>query len=359
MFPEVLLRKAGAQDRKCFLVRINNQYVKDGEIDPRQLFILQNISDEVEGAIQGIEDRINSMFRIISSLERPEVSIGKHCSNPYGCPIGECWDILPEGNVFDLYRGGSKSIDLFSRGILAIRDIPTNYRLTVAQEVQRTCEVRGLIHINNIEIADFLSTLQYPFYYLDFETMSPAIPMFNGTRPYQAIPFQFSLHIVKDGKSSPEHVSFLARGSGDPRPAFLVRLAKVLGNTGSIIVYNQGFEEGILNECGRAFPEYDGWVSQVRSRLVDLLKPFSKFHYYHPLQKGSASLKSVLPAVTGRNYDGLDISDGQDASIAFQAVTYGEVSEEERNKVRADLEKYCALDTEGMIWIVDRLRELI
>ena len=131
----------------------------------------------------------------------------------------------------------------------------------------------------------------------------------------------------------------------------------MLGDTGSIVVYNQGFEEGILKELALAFPEYDGWVNQVRERLVDLLSPFRQFHYYNPLQKGSASLKSVLPALTGKGYNELDISDGQAASIAFQAVTYGNVSEEERNKVRSDLEKYCGLDTEGMIWIVDSLRE--
>jgi len=132
----------------------------------------------------------------------------------------------------------------------------------------------------------------------------------------------------------------------------------VLGDTGSIIVYNQGFEEGILKELAKAFPEYESWGQQVCDRLVDLLAPFRKFHYYHPLQRGSASLKSVLPALTGKGYEGMDIADGQEASIAFQAVTYGDVSEEERNKVRADLERYCALDTEGMIWIVEKLNEL-
>jgi hypothetical protein len=139
----------------------------------------------------------------------------------------------------------------------------------------------------------------------------------------------------------------------------LSELKQALGNTGSIIVYNQGFEEGILKDLGKAFPEYDGWVNQVCNRLVDLLEPFRKFHYYHPSQKGSASLKSVLPAVTGRGYEGLEIAEGQSASIAFQAVTYSDVPEETRNKVRADLERYCSLDTEGMIWIVDRLRQCI
>ena len=138
-----------------------------------------------------------------------------------------------------------------------------------------------------------------------------------------------------------------------------MELKKVLGNAGSIIVSNKGFEEGILKELAKAFLEYDSWVNQIRSRFVDLLAPFRSFYYYHPSQKGSASLKSVLPVLTGKSYEGMDIADGESASIKFQTVTYGSVSEEERNKVRAGLEKYCSLDTEGMILIVDNLREIL
>ena len=183
--------------------------------------------------------------------------------------------------------------------------------------------------------------------------------MFDGTRPYQSIPFQFSLHVVKHDGSKPDHYSFLADGIHDPRPVLISELAKAIGDYGSIVVYNQGFEEGILRDLGQTFPEYDSWVSKVCTRLVDLLKPFSRFDYYHPLQMGSASLKNVLPALTGRSYEGMDIANGQEASIIYQAVTYGEAPEEVRLKVRADLEKYCALDTEGMIWIVDSLREIV
>ena len=350
--------RLGLKIRKCFLMYVNNEYVREGEIDPDKFFILKDISAEVEGAMQGIQDRIDTMSEIISSPECPEISIGRHCSDPYDCPLTECWDFLPEGSVFDLYRGGNKCFELFNQGILSIKNIPDNYRLTGAQQIQKMCEATGQAHINSAGITDFLGTLQYPIHYLDFETLGPAIPLFDGTRPYQAIPFQFSLHIVKDEESKPNHFSFLASGTDDPRPKLLIELRKVLGNTGSIVVYNQGFEESILNELAQAFPEYDSWVRQVCDRLVDLLGPFRKFHYYHPLQKGSASLKSVLPVLTGKSYEGMDISDGESASIAFQAVTYGEVEEEVRNKVRADLEKYSALDTEGMIWIVDRLKQV-
>ena len=348
----------GINIRNSYIMHINNNYIKDGEINPEEYFSLQDISTEVYEAIAGIQDRIDEIYDAISRPYCPEIIIGKQCSDPYDCKLGECWDFLPEGNVFNLYRGGRKCFELFDDGILAIGDIPEDYKLTESQQIQRNCECNVQPYINKQEIIQFLSKLEYPLYYLDFETIGPAVPMFDGTRPYQAVPFQFSLHIVKDEYSKPEHFSFLAEGKNDPRPDFLAELNNVLGDNGSIIVYNQSFEEGILKNLALSFPEYTSWSNKVRERLVDLLIPFRRFHYYHPLQKGSASIKSVLPALTGKSYYGMDIADGESASIAFQAVTYGDVPVEGRNKIRADLAKYCKLDTEGMIWIVDELKEL-
>jgi len=357
-FQKYCCEKLGLKIEKSFLMHINNQYVKEGEIDPEKFFTLEDITEEVEQSSNGIQDRIADMLEVISATICPEVTIGKHCNDPYDCALTECWEFLPEFNIFNLYYGGKKSFDLFSNGIITIREIPHSYKLNDKQRIQQACEISGRPHVDREGISNFLGTLQYPLYYLDFETIGPAVPLFDGTRPYQAIPFQFSLHVAENDGSKPKHFSFLASGTGDFRPTFLAELKNVLGDTGSIVVYNQGFEEGILKELALAFPEYDGWVNRVRERLVDLLSPFRQFHYYNPLQKGSASLKSVLPALTGKGYNELDISDGQAASIAFQAVTYGNVSEEERNKVRSDLEKYCGLDTEGMIWIIENLNRL-
>lgn len=357
-FQRYCCEKMGLNINKCYLMHINNQYVKAGDIDPVNLFTIQDISAEVADTKQGIEDRVDSLLEVISASDCPDVDIGNHCTNPYDCPMTECWDGLPEHNIFTLYCGGKGSSELYRNGVVNITDIPDNYRLDHRQQIQRSCITTGKPHFNPKAVTQFLSSLQYPLYYLDFETIGPAVPLFDGTRPYQNIPFQFSLHVTRDEHSRPEHHSFLASGTSDPRPGLLNELQRVLGSAGSIVVYNQGFEEGILKDLGQAFPEYYGWASQVCDRLVDLLDPFSSFHYYHPSQKGSASLKKVLPAITGCGYDGLDISEGQAASIAYQAVTYGDAPEEVRNKVRKDLEKYCGRDTEGMIWIVEKLHEL-
>ena len=359
-FQKYCWEMSGLKIRNCCLALINNKYVKNGEIDPQCLFNIHDITDQVAVASEGIQNRIDVIIENIKASECPEINIGKCCEDPYECALKqECWKFLPENNIFTLYYGGKKCFDLFDQGVLTVKGIPEDYKLGEKQLIQKACVINDKPFLNKEGIKEFLSTLKYPLYYLDFETFGPAIPLFDGTRPFQNIPFQFSLHVVNDEGATPQHFSYLTNGADDPRPAFLAELKKLLGETGSIITYNQVFEEGIFKELALSFPEHKYWVSQIRDRLVDLLSPFRNFLYYHPLQKGKASIKNVLPAITGKGYGELDIHEGQSASIAFLTITYGEVSEEERQKVRSDLIKYCGLDTEGMIWIVEKLYDLI
>jgi len=358
-FQKLCCEKQGLRIRNCFLAHINNEYVKNGEIDPKEFFSVVDITSEVDVVSEGIEERVNTMLTIISDGTCPEASIGKHCSDPYPCFLEEkCWGFLPEGSIFDLRGGKKNQFALFEQGIISIKDIPESVKLSRQQQIQKECLLTGMPHIQKEEINGFLERLHYPLYYLDFETIGPAIPLFDGTRPYQTIPFQFSLHVVENSESNPKHYSYLAEGIEDPRPKLLDELQKMLGSDGSIIAYNAGFEEGVLRELVEAFPKYNSWLAGILERIVDLLTPFSNFHYYHSMQKGSASLKRVLPAVTGNSYEEMNIGAGMDASILFEKTTFGEASEEERSRVRSDLTEYCKLDTEGMIWIVDKLREL-
>jgi len=357
-FQRLCCQDNGLRIGKCFLAYINNQYVRNGEVDPAQLFVLQDVSDEVAALSEGLRDRITKMLDAIGAPSCPEVTVGVHCSDPYPCPLTDCWDSLPEHNVFTLYRGGKKSDELYHSGVLSIADIPAGCKLNDKQRIQCACVVRGEPYIDKESVRGFLSSIRYPLHYLDFETISPALPLFDGTRPYQKIPFQFSLHVQVGPEAETQHYEHLADGPQDPRPKLLEHLRKAIGNEGSIIVYNQSFEEDVLRDLGVAFPEYREWAESMIGRMTDLIIPFRKFHYYHPRQKGSASIKSVLPAITGRGYEGLAIADGEMASIAFMNVTYGEVSKEERKRVRSDLVAYCGLDTEGMMRIVDRLREM-
>ena len=360
-FQRYCCEKYGLKIRKCFLMHINNEYIRQFEIDPAGLLTMTEITTEVDETTNGIRQRIDNMFSTIVARKCPAITIGEQCNSPYECPLKEeCWGFLPENNVFNLYSDRKKiSLELYGQGIYAIKDIPDDFILNGKQEIQKDCEISGKPHIEKKAIRQFLSTLKYPQYYLDFETFSTAIPLFDGTRPYQQIPFQFSLHVVDEDNAIARHYSFLADGTNDPRGEFVASLKKVMGNSGSIVVYNQGFEKGILNSLATFLPKYNKWVADLNDRIIDLLAPFRSFHYYDSRQKGCASIKNVLPVLTGTSYDHLDISDGMDASLTFLDVISNNVSEDERMKVMDDLDKYCALDTEGMIWIVDKLKELV
>jgi hypothetical protein len=207
-------------------------------------------------------------------------------------------------------------------------------------------------------LRSFLAQLRYPLQFLDFETFQPAVPPFDRSRPYGQIPFQFSLHVVPAPGAAPVHYAFLAEEVTDPRPAFLAELRRRLGGEGSIVAYNIAFETGRLRECAEFFPDFQPWADSLLPRFVDLFAPFRSGLYYHPAQHGSASLKAVLPVLTGTGYDALEIHDGGTASREFLRITLGNVPADERARVRAALERYCSQDTQAMIDIVAALTEI-
>jgi len=351
---------AGLKIRRCILMLINPDFVRHGDIDPAKFFKKQDVTAQVSAISRQIEPNLDEMFGIIQLERQPEISIGPQCNSPFSCPLTDhCWSFLPEANVTTLYRGGAKGFKLLADGVTGLRDIPDAFQLTENQEIQRRVAVTGQPHLDKPAIRAFLNQIKYPVSYLDFETFSTAIPMFDGVGPYQQIPFQFSLHVVRSAGVTPEHYSFLAAGTGDPRPEFMRRLREVLQQDGSVLAYNAAFELGRLEECCELLPAHRPWLDGVKRRVVDLLLPFRGFRFYHPNQEGSASMKAVLPALTGKGYDQLAIQEGGTASLEYLRVHFGDVPEAERQRVRRALEEYCGQDTAGMVWIVEALQILV
>jgi hypothetical protein len=351
---------AGLSIAKCFILFINNQYVRKGEIEPTKLFTKTDVTKEVHDILKGVPSNLRTMVDVIRQKVSPDIEIGPHCSHPYGCPLQEvCWKFLPEQNPLTLYYfNKEQAFELIHDGHLDIRNLPSSVGLNDKQHIQVTALRSAKAHVDKGGIRDFLDQLKYPVYYLDFETFGTAIPLFDDVKPYEQIPFQFSLHIVEAEGRKPKHKSFLAEGASDPRPEILKRLKKLLGSEGSIVAYNAPFEKDKLSKACAIFKEYAKWYEGIEHRFVDLLVPFKSFYYYHPDQCGSASIKAVLPALTGKSYKGLEIVEGGIASLEYLRVTFGNVDEKDRQKVRRDLETYCALDTEGMTLIVEKLTEL-
>ena len=364
-FQRYVAEQAGLDIGECALITVNSSYIRQGSVDVSGLFTITDVSGEVEDLMPSTEKNITEALRIMDLPAPPDTPIGSHCD---GCPLADVPDgcfkhILAEPcNVFSLYRIPSKRAwGWYGDGILRNTDIPTDYPLSEKQRIQVEAERTGLPHINKGAVTDFIGRLSYPLYYLDFETFSPAIPLLQNSSPYQQIPFQFSLHIQTAPDQDPEdiaHHSWIWDGNGDPRVELLNRLADLLGSVGSIIVYNAQFERMILRQAVNVSPTLEDWLTGILGRFVDLLEPFRSFQYYHPNQHGSASIKSVLPALTGKSYEGMGISNGTMASSEFARVMFTAAGRKDRDKVIAQLEEYCGLDTIGMVEIVGRLREM-
>ncbi len=364
-FQKYCYESAGLKIRKCFVLHINNQYVRQGKIEVKDFFVKSEVTSEIEELMSEVPNRIKLIFKLIGMKECPEFKNGEeyHEDKSGVHNNDKFWQENPDADILDLYRGGKKAIELFNAGILRIRDIPSSHKLNDKQRIQHKTHSNGNHHINNSEINNFISSLKYPLHFLDFETYNVAIPLYDGLKPYQQIPFQFSLHIIEKEGSKPKHISFIAEGSEDPRPKFLEELKEGLGTKGNLVIYNQSFEQGVLKNLAEYFPEYKKWVDSSIDRMVDLLIPFRDFSYYHPAQKGSASMKLVLPVLTGVTYEDFEIANGSQASLSYLFITHGsyegdKATSQEIKKVRADLQKYCGQDTEGMISILKKLKEL-
>ena len=350
----------GVKINRCHIMHLNREYIKQGDVDPRQLFVTEDVTDRLAEFSDGMETSIAEMLAVIDSDECPETAIGRHCNDPYSCLLKEeCWKHLPEHHVMTLYSGKKLGEELIAQGILDISNIPEEIKLNDKQRIQKDCVICGQPHIDTDEIKSFLKSLKYPLYFMDFETFATAVPIYDGTSPYQNIPFQFSLHVITKPGAMVEHYEFLAEGKDDPRPAFLSQLKQDIGPKGSILVYYAAFENSRLKELAVAFPEYQEWVEGVTERIVDLNVPFMDFSYYHPQQLGSISLKHVLPVLTDLTYDGMEIGEGTMASLKFMEAAFGNISDVERQKIRIDLLTYCGQDTGGMVEILKKLQELV
>ncbi len=343
-------RRSGVDVQKAYILHINSDYVRKGAIDVDELFTKVDVTDDIEPFLAKLGQKTSELCRVLDS-SRPKVTMLHSCQSPYGCPLPSLFP-LPEHNVTQLYRSNGQ--EFIEQGTILIADIVDGAGLNPKQYVQWRAVTQGQPQVNKDALSKWLSSLEYPLYHFDFETFSPAVPLYENTRPYQRIPFQFSLHIEhEDGRV--EHHDYLHPDSSDPRPQLLKAL-KILRGDGSVLAHNASFEKGVLNELLQAFPE-ETWITRAINRLVDTIVPFRNFWYYHPDQHGSCSLKAVLPALTTNGYDDLEVSAGDDASLEFVRITQEDVSDEERDRVRKDLLAYCKKDTEAMIDIVAALRE--
>ncbi len=355
-----VISNCGYKIKDFSITYINNQYVRKSELDLNELFITESVLKLILPLQKWVEENVKRFKKVLSQQSIPDVDIGEHCHDPYVCGFYEyCRKHIPENSVFDLSGVHlNKKYDLYRDGIIRLEDVPDEAKLSQSAKLQLDVYRTKKDIIDKKAIKEFLSDLNYPLYFMDFETFQPAVPMFDNSKPYQQIPFQYSLHYRKNKKSKVEHFEFLAEAGSDPRIRFIENLLRDTEVKGDILTYNKSFEILRLKEIAEAFPRYKKEIDERINRVKDLMLPFQKKYYYTYKMQGSYSIKYVLPALIPElSYDNLEINDGGLASLAFESLFY-ETDLMRIADIRKDLLEYCKLDTFAMVKLIEKLESI-
>lgn len=353
-----VLTGAGLEVRRAGVLVLNRDYVyPGGDYDLQALFRLGDATEFCHDMAAELAMQVAEFHRMLAAGQPPEVAVGDHCFSPYECPYyAHCTQGMefPDNPIDDLYRlNGRRREALQAMGVETIADIPGNFELTAVQERIRQAVISGQPW-QSPELGRVLGEPEWPLHHLDFEAWQSALPPYPGMRPFDALPFQFSLH-VEERDGSLRHHEYLHEENSDPRRRLAEALLDAMGDIGSIVVYSS-YERTVLHALARNLPDLSERLLALADRLWDLL-PVVRSHYYHPDFRGSFSIKSVLPAlVPDAGWQALDISDGQAAALAYeQALASGDTRVRERTF--GALRDYCRQDTLAMVQLLRALRE--
>ena len=346
-----VLQGSGMAIVGSFLMHINRRYdYGGGELVLKELFSIEEVTEAVAERLSAVPQRLANLRGILSQAVPPVVEPDGHCHTPFECHYWDyCTKQKPDRWIYNLPGSHEFVRALMRENVETIDNIPSSTSLTILQQRMK----------NNVEwispdLSQRLRSVQYPVHHLDFETTMPAIPRYEGTRPYQPLPVQWSNHI-ESADASLRHESYLCLEAKDPREELAVSVLESLGEEGSICVYSE-YEKYVLKSLADAFPALRKDLLRLVDRLWDLLEVLQE-HYYHPAFKGSFSMKSVLPAlVPSLGYDDLEIREGASASVFYHRMVFVESDWVERQRIAHALHDYCARDTLGMVELRKALR---
>ncbi len=352
-----------------YILHLDKEYVRKGEISLSEIFISESVNEFVE---ELKDEVIQLRYEAYLTAQAEDMNKAIACIRPKTCPcLSLCHPDLPKYSIYDvnhLTGNEGKIRDLEANGIKSVYDIPLDFELSDKQRFQVDVAQSKNVHIDKPAIIQRLSELEYPLYFLDYETFNPAVPMFDGYKPFDQMTFQYSLHVLRDEDSDKlesssanasadlRHHEFIETEQIDPIPNLIESLKQNIGNTGSIIVWNKSFEATQNKRMGEIYPEHAEFCENINNRIFDLMEIFRDQLYADPKFKGSYSIKKVLPVLVPElTYEGMEIGDGATAMANWNEMVYGEgLNKDEREKTKQDLLKYCELDTLAMykIWKV-------
>ncbi len=369
-YQNYVLEKCGFDVKKVCLVHINNQYIRHGEIELDKLFIIEDITEDVKEKFDETEEYIGYIKQYMQQTDEPACPIFVNCFENKKRGIHDCGFFryctrdLPKPNVFDIGGMYNKTkLNYYNQGIVSfedladVKDINPKYLLQVKHEIHDLPD-----HIDKNKIKSFMNSLTYPLYFLDFESVNPAIPFYDDSKPYSQIVFQYSLHYIENEGGELKHKEYLAYPDKDPRKKFAEQLCKDIPENACVLVYNSTFEKTRIKELSKLFPDLAERLMNINEHIKDLMVIFRDNSYYTKAMQGSYSIKYVLPALfpddPDLDYHNLDgVQNGTEASAAFMKM-YEIKSAEEMKALRQQLLKYCGLDTFAMVKIWQKLNEI-
>ena len=361
-YQKYVLENCGIKVTGTYLVCIDSQYVRGKELDITKLFKIIDVSDGVDEEYPSVPARLAEAKATYASKTEPCIDIGRHCRDPYECQYWKyCTSHLPTPSVFDLYRiQFNKALGLYYSNKTSFADLLEDGSITNPTQLRQMLHnvYDQPDHIDKKEIRKFLDTLSYPLYFLDFETMQAVVPEFEGTRPYQQIPFQYSLHYIEYEGGPLHHKEFLAESGEDPRRAIAESLCRDIPADVCVTAYNKGFECVRIKELAADFPDLADHLLNIQNNIKDLLDPFRTGLYYNKNMGGSFSIKSVLPSMfpndPSLDYHNLDqVHNGTEAMSIFPKIK--DMPLEQQQEARKNLLKYCELDTFAMVKVFEGL----
>lgn len=363
-FQTIVLEKSGLKIRNLYVLHVNNEYVRNGDIDPKQLAAeKKDVTQKVREIIDETLVNIDEAFTVLSKNKMPDISPRYLKSGSMGDWLEVFKGIkgdLPEYSIYNLCSlSARKAGELEDLGIEVMNDIPDDFELSVRQLEQVTAIKKGRI-VNKEGVQEFLSKLEYPLHFFDYETFSGVIPAFDGLSPYQQVPFQYSLHILDALGGEIRHKEYLHTENSDPTLSLVKQMSEDFEKTGTIIVWHESFEKGRNDELSVMHPGYKVFLNNINERIMDLKIPFSTGLFVDKDFFGSASLKDVAPVLVREpSYSDLEVSNGLTAQNLWMETILGEENIDTRDEIIEDLRKYCTLDTFIMIKILDVLNGII
>jgi hypothetical protein len=344
-------RSAGVALKSISLAHIDSSWTYPGNGDYSGLLKENDLTAEAFSRTEEVKIWIAQAQLVSTSPVEPAIEIGAHCDAPFACGFYDYCsrnEPKPEYPVYWLPYIGAKARELATQGVIELRDVPDEL-LNAKQQRVKNHTLTNTVFFDAAGAAADLAPHSLPAYFLDFETIRFAVPIWKGTRPYQQNTFQFSLHTVSESGQL-DHREFLDLSGADPSERFAHALIAACGATGPVHVYNAGFEMTRIDELATRYPHLSAPLLAINARVVDLL-PVARERYYHPSQQGSWSIKKVLPTVVPElRYDALDgVQDGGMAMEAFMEAIQPDTCTERKNQIEQQLLAYCKLDTYAMV----------